>query len=154
MLGLTSPPGSRILYSCWKILSLNTHPHTMRYKCKFTLTFKKPRSKHKIDCWVNRVYQTVRDWNALPDSLIASADGVGDGVAKFRVLVNDCHFDVSPVNNSDSDSGAFGYFLRVINWSVDNSAQQASNKNSNDIISRDQCIEHLTVCTNEFIPVE
>ena len=64
-----------------------------------------------------------------------------DGVAKFtsgeswglismvRVLVNDCHSDVSPVHNSDS--GAFGYFLRTINWSpVDKSAQQVSNKNS------------------------
>ena len=53
-------------------------------------------------------------------------------------LVNDCHSDVSPVNNSDSDSGAFGYFLRIINWSpVDKSAQQISNKNSDDLISRD-----------------
>ena len=25
--------------------------------------------------------------------------------------VNDCHSDVSPVNNSDLDSGVFGYFL-------------------------------------------
>ena len=49
------------------------------------------------------------------------------------VLVNDCHSDVSPVNNSDSDSGAFEYFLRIINWSlVDKSAQQVSNKKSND----------------------
>ena len=55
-----------------------------------------------------------------------------------RVLVNDCHSDVSPVNNSDSDSGAFGYFLRTINWSpVDKLAQRVSNKNSSDIISRD-----------------
>ena len=56
------------------------------------------------------------------------------------VIVNDCHSDVSPVYNSDSDSdsGAFRYFLRIINWSpVDKSAQQVSNKNSNDIISRD-----------------
>ena len=52
------------------------------------------------------------------------------------VLVNDCHSDVSPVNNSDSD--AFGYFLGIINWSpIDKSAQQSSNKNSNDIISWD-----------------
>ena len=43
---------------------------------------------------------------------------------------------LSPVNNSDS--GAFGYFLRIINWSpVDKSAQQVNNKNSNDIINRD-----------------
>ena len=44
------------------------------------------------------------------------------------VLVNDFHSDVSPSNKSDS--GAFGYFLRNINWSpVDKSAQQVSNKN-------------------------
>ena len=43
------------------------------------------------------------------------------------VLVNDCHSDVSPVNNSDP--GAFGYFLRIINWSlVETSAQQVNNK--------------------------
>ena len=53
-----------------------------------------------------------------------------------NILVNDCHSDVLPVNNTDSD--AFGYFLRIINWSpVDKSAQQVSNKKSNDIISRD-----------------
>ena len=32
MLGLTCPPGIRILYSCWKSLPLNTHPHMMRLK--------------------------------------------------------------------------------------------------------------------------
>ena len=64
----------------------------------------------------------------LPSSLISLV----------RVLVNDCHSDVSPVNNSNSDSAAFGYFLRIINWSpVDESAQQVSNKNSNNIINRD-----------------
>ena len=25
----------------------------------------------------------IRDWNALPDSIIASAEGAEDGVAKF-----------------------------------------------------------------------
>ena len=29
----------------------------------------------------------IRDWNALPDSLIASAEGTEDGVAKFTSLV-------------------------------------------------------------------
>ena len=92
--------------------------------------------------------KTIRDWNALPDSLISSAEGAKDGVAFSRdswglmsmvlVLVNDYHSNVSPVNNSDSDSVAFGYFLQIINWSpVDKSAQQVSNKKSNDIISRD-----------------
>ena len=30
---------------------------------------------------------TIRDWNALPDSLISSAEGAEDGVAKFTSLV-------------------------------------------------------------------
>ena len=30
---------------------------------------------------------TVKDWNALPDSLIASAEGAEDGVAKISSLV-------------------------------------------------------------------
>ena len=32
--------------------------------------------------------QTIRDWNALSDSLIFSAEGAEDGVAKFTSLVN------------------------------------------------------------------
>ena len=31
--------------------------------------------------------QTIRDWNTLPDSLISSAEGAEDGVAKFTSLV-------------------------------------------------------------------
>ena len=31
--------------------------------------------------------QTIRDWNALPDSLISSVEGAEDGVAKFISLV-------------------------------------------------------------------
>ena len=31
--------------------------------------------------------QTIRDWNALPDSLISAAEGAEDGVAKFTSLV-------------------------------------------------------------------
>ena len=31
--------------------------------------------------------QTIRDWNAFPDSLISSAEGAEDGVAKFTPLV-------------------------------------------------------------------
>ena len=61
--------------------------------------------------------QTIRDWNALPDSLIYSAEGAEEGVTKFTSLVrardlislipvSDCRFDVSPVNNSNSDMNA------------------------------------------------
>ena len=31
--------------------------------------------------------QTIRDWNALPDSIISSAEGAEDGVAKFASLM-------------------------------------------------------------------
>ena len=55
--------------------------------------------------------QTIRDWNALPDSLISSAEDAEDSVAKFtsllipksQVLVNDCRFGVSPVNYPEPD---------------------------------------------------
>ena len=30
---------------------------------------------------------TMRDWNSLPDSLILSAEGAEDGVAKFTSLI-------------------------------------------------------------------
>ena len=33
--------------------------------------------------------QTIRDWNSLPDSLMSSAEGAEDGVAKFTSLVRD-----------------------------------------------------------------
>ena len=48
--------------------------------------------------------QTIRDWNALPDSIITTVEGAEDGVARFtslvratdyhsisQVLVNECH---------------------------------------------------------------
>ena len=31
--------------------------------------------------------QTIRDWNALPDSIITSAEGAEDGVTRFTSLV-------------------------------------------------------------------
>ena len=31
--------------------------------------------------------QTIRDWNALPDSIITSVEGAEDGVARFTTLV-------------------------------------------------------------------
>ena len=54
--------------------------------------------------------QTIRDWNALPDSLISSAEDAEDCVAKFTslVLVSDCRFGVSPVNYPDPDPGLYG----------------------------------------------
>ena len=86
-----------------------------------------------------------QDGMAKFTSLVRAGDNSpGESWGQFslvRVLVNDCHSDVSPVNNSDSDSGAFGYFLQTINWSphvpVDRSAQQVSKNNTNDTISLD-----------------
>ena len=43
-------------------------PNTDIYKCSF-------------------FSQTIRHWNALPDSLISSGEGAEDGVAKFISLV-------------------------------------------------------------------
>ena len=72
------------------------------------------------------------------------------------VLMNDCHSDLSPVNNSDS--GASGYFLRITDWSpVDKSAQQVSNKNPMTSLAGTQRIELLTdlhICISAFIPAE
>ena len=50
------------------LLAKSTASQTDIYKCSF-----RP--------------QTIRDWNALPDSLISSAEGAEDGVAKFTSLV-------------------------------------------------------------------
>ena len=35
----------------------------------------------------NQIPQTIRDWNALPDSLISYAEDAEDCVAKFTSLV-------------------------------------------------------------------
>ena len=51
------------------------HDHSMAYQVPIANT----------DIYKCSVFsQTIRDWNALPDSLISSA---GDGVAKFTSLV-------------------------------------------------------------------
>ena len=56
--------------------------------------------------------KTIRNWNALPNSVLSSAEGTElslllwwEGlISLVMVLVNDCHSDMSPVNNSDSPS--------------------------------------------------
>ena len=61
--------------------------------------------------------QTIRYWNDPLDSLISSAEQSDDCVSKFtslvrawdliflaQALIRYCHFGVSPVNYSDSDS--------------------------------------------------
>ena len=66
-------------------------------------------------------FQTIRDWNVFPDSLISSAELSDDCVSKFtsllgardysfsaNPLVRYCHFGVLRVNYSDSDSADIG----------------------------------------------
>ena len=53
--------------------------------------------------------QTIRDWNALPDSLISSAEDAESEsyglISLITVLVRDCCLGVSPVNYPDPDPG-------------------------------------------------
>ena len=42
-----------------------------------------------VDAYKCNFSQTIRDWNALPDSLISSAEVAEDCVAKFTSLVKD-----------------------------------------------------------------
>ena len=92
--------------------------HMLRH-CRnhHSLVFQVPIANTDI-CKYSFFPQTIRDWNALPDSLISSAEGAKNGVAKLNslvratcrdyygllispvlVLVSDCRFDVSPANN-------------------------------------------------------
>ena len=52
-----------------RLVEIGLHSQTHVNKCSFFL-------------------QTSRDWNALPSSLIGSAEGAEDGVAKFTSLVS------------------------------------------------------------------
>ena len=63
-------------------------------------------------------HQTIRDWNALPDSLILSAEDAEDCVAKFTSLVRGARW----LSGRVSDSGARGpgfetYRRRVVSLS-------------------------------------
>ena len=51
-----------------------------------SLTFQNPATR--TDIYKRSFFpQTIRDWNALPDSIITSAEGAEDGVARFTSLV-------------------------------------------------------------------
>ena len=66
-------------------------------KGKASILFRRCRNDHSMAYQVSiantDIYkcsffpQTIRDWNALPDSLISSAEGAEDNVAKFTYLV-------------------------------------------------------------------
>ena len=51
-----------------------------------SLTFQTPAAR--TDIYKGSVFpQTIKDWNALPDSIITSVEGAEDGVARFTSLV-------------------------------------------------------------------
>ena len=92
-------------------------PKTRRCRNQHSMAFQ--TSIAKTDVYKGSFFpQTIRDWNALPDSLISSAEDAEDCVAKFtslglipysQVLVNNCRFGVSPVNYPDPDRYAFSF---------------------------------------------
>ena len=61
-------------------------PKTRR--CQHSMAFQAPIANRGV--YKGRFFpQTIRDWNALPDSLISSAEDAQDCVAKFTSLVRD-----------------------------------------------------------------
>ena len=61
-------------------------PKTRRCRNQHTMAFQTPIAN--TDVYKGSFFpQTVRDWNALPDSLISSAGDAEDCVAKFTSLV-------------------------------------------------------------------
>ena len=92
------------------VAEINTH-----WSFRFPLLVKMPTRKVSF-------LQTIWDWNVLPDSLISSAELSDECVSKFTSLVRArdlsssanplvryCHFGVSPVNYSDSDTHLFSH---------------------------------------------
>ena len=63
-------------------------PLVRRYRNDHSMAYQVPIVNTDIyTCSSPPPPQTIRDWNALPDSLISSAEGVEDGVAKFASLM-------------------------------------------------------------------
>ena len=61
-------------------------PKTMRCRNQHSMAFQTPIAN--TDVYKGSFFpQTIRDWNALPDSLISSAEDAEDCVAKFTSLV-------------------------------------------------------------------
>ena len=61
-------------------------PKTRRCRNQHSMAFQTPIAN--TDVYKGRFFpQTIRDWNALPDSLISSAEDAEDCVAKFTSLV-------------------------------------------------------------------
>ena len=61
-------------------------PKTRRCRNQHSMAFQTPIAN--TDVYKGSFFpQTIRDWNALPDSLISSPEDAADGVAKFTSLV-------------------------------------------------------------------
>ena len=63
-------------------------PKTRRGRNQHSMAFQTPIANTNV--YINKgsfFPQTIRDWNALPDSLILSAEDAEDCVAKFTSLV-------------------------------------------------------------------
>ena len=61
-------------------------PQIRRSRNHHSLTFQTPATR--TDIYKGSFFpQTIRDWNVLPDSIITSAEGAEDGVARFTSLV-------------------------------------------------------------------
>ena len=60
----------------------------MKEVIKSNNCFRRVQEKFNTDVYKGSFFpQTIRDWNALPDSLISSAENAEDCVAKFTSLV-------------------------------------------------------------------
>ena len=65
--------------------SLNLIPKTRRARNQHSMAFQTPIAN--TDAYKGNFFpQTIRDWNALPDSLISSAEDAEDCIAKFTSL--------------------------------------------------------------------
>ena len=62
-------------------------PNQIRHSRNYhSLTFQTLSAR--TDIYMGKFFpQTIRDWNALPDSIISTAEGAEDGVARFTSLV-------------------------------------------------------------------
>ena len=61
-------------------------PKTRRCRNQHSMAFQTPTAN--TDVYKGSFFpQTIRDWNALPDSLVSSAEGAEDCVARFTSLV-------------------------------------------------------------------
>ena len=83
--GLKTKPGPNpILFS---IPADDLIPLVRRCRNDHSMAYQVPIANTDIYKCGSPPPQTIMDWNALPDSLISSAEGAEDGVAKFTSLM-------------------------------------------------------------------